>query len=286
MSFNRFRLPSPPYSILAPTLIISMIIIFPAIQQWAIDKHIPVLKDMKLVATDPSIHEFFMSNFIQAFGVLYGVLLPLILTKTIDNYSSLYREFELEADITRILYENMLLLPPDYRDQTQIVWLLRKYISHVIQNNQREAQEPSMIKIKGDEILSNIRKQVIQVTSGNENKITQSSNLGSELRQKLSELERTRMNRIVYSRQLFSGIGYEAISVLSATIFLAPFFINAFWKDTGFTEEFLVIALTFVVVLLNSVIEDLAKPFDGIWKIRNVAWERLLKKNGIIRMTW
>lgn len=263
-----------------------MIIIFPAIQQWAIDKHIPVLKDMKLVATDPSIHEFFMSNFIQAFGVLYGVLLPLILTKTIDNYSSLYREFELEADITRILYENMLLLPPDYRDQTQIVWLLRKYISHVIQNNQREAQEPSMIKIKGDEILSNIRKQVIQVTSGNENKITQSSNLGSELRQKLSELERTRMNRIVYSRQLFSGIGYEAISVLSATIFLAPFFINAFWKDTGFTEEFLVIALTFVVVLLNSVIEDLAKPFDGIWKIRNVAWERLLKKNGIIRMTW
>jgi hypothetical protein len=262
-----------------PLAILALVIAISEFLNSAVENQNLVFKSMFFFTPDATIHEFFMSNFIQAFGILYGVLLPLQLAKTVGDYSKLEREYELEADTTRLLFEDTLLLSKQSAGQYPIKWHLRKYAKHIIQNSQKEADDARMDKDKGDEILYKVREQIFQLDADVSKPDTK--NLVSDLLNRINELEHTRINRINSARQTFSGAFYKIVLILSGSLFLIPFCVNAFWKEAGFWEKLLVFLLMLFILLINAIIADLEVPFAGLWRIKNESWERLLNKMNI-----
>lgn len=218
----------------------------------------------------------FMSDFIGAFGILYSVLLPLVLIRVLEIRDNVSQEFELEANTTRILYEDSLFVVKNSEIQRIIAWYLLRYVKHVLNNSDLEADGSTEAKLKGDEILRNIRRQLAQTENSRDDYKIMSNEWMIGLIQRLNQLEDIRVTRIEHSKQMFSGSVFQTFAVLSATTFLLPFYISGFSNQTTFLQDLLLGLLTLVVVFLNLIIEDLDKPFSGIWKIHNDAWQRIL----------
>jgi hypothetical protein len=89
---------------------------------------------------------WFIANFIEWFGVLYGLLLPLILVRAWEQLDDIDREFDREADAVKVLYEDLFFLSGERATfGKRIAALLHDYVVHVMD------KYPSETKRLGDE---------------------------------------------------------------------------------------------------------------------------------------
>lgn len=219
----------------------------------------------------------FLSDFIGAFGILYSVLLPLVLVRTLEIFNHVHQEFELEANTAKILYEDILLISKNNKKlRKRLIESLLIYVKHVIDNHQDESEDSLTPKSQGDEIFGTIRLQYAHIVNNRKSNKAESEIVVSELVQRLNELENIRAKRINFSSQVLSGSGFQFIAVLSGTTFLLPFYMVGFTPQSSLIENILVFLLTLIVIYLNLIIEGLAKPFGGTWRISNISWQRLL----------
>src|SRR5262245_14219240 len=78
----------------------------------------------------------FLSDFIGAFGILYSVLLPMVLVRTLDRFEHVEQEFELEASTAKILHDDFLLISKsNKKHRKKLIVSLLEYVKHVVNNH-------------------------------------------------------------------------------------------------------------------------------------------------------
>lgn len=138
----------------------------------------------------------FAANFIEWFGVLYGILLPLIMVRVWEQLDDIDREFDREADIVRIMYEDLAYLPEkSQKIGVEIAVVLRDYVVHVTKNYEYEVKESTEEKNtkrekqgktnaadeekRADKVILKIwmkmREQFIKLINPNEHKTSESA---------------------------------------------------------------------------------------------------------------
>jgi len=213
-----------------------------------------------------------IQNFIEWFGVPYGLLIALILVNVWNQFDTVEREFDREVDAFSMLLETVLIIRNDNNDLTkcksQIVQKIAKYVSHVIANYIQETKDKKVRK-KGDKFLNEIREIVREVIHGGENET-----VCAELLHQLHEAVDVRGDRIVHASQRMPGT-LRVLALISSVLWIVPFFMLDF--KNIWLGYFLLAGVTFVVVGLLAVIWDLDDPFGGTWKIKVESWEELHK---------
>ncbi|MBL8104949.1 MAG: DUF4239 domain-containing protein [Anaerolineales bacterium] len=226
---------------------------------------------------------WFVSNFIEWFGVLYGILLPLILVRVWEQLDDIDREFDREADAVRILYEDLSYLKEEGSATGQnISLLLKSYVEHVIKNYPKEIKtQESLVRsttperTAGDEILIEIREQFRQLMHSNmmNNKLLEF--LVPELFERLKEITDIRGDRIsLASQRLFDSL--RIVALITSILFVIPFYFAVFTSKTGVLDIILIIGVTLLVIFIYMIIEDLDEPFHGTWKVSDDSWKNLL----------
>ncbi len=235
---------------------------------------------------------WFVAGFIEWFGVLYGMLLPLILLRAWEQLDEIDRQFDREADTAKMLYNDLDYLsdlPVKFsRAGNEITKLLHKYVEHVAVNYRYEIKQlddDKKSKEAGDKILEDMREKFKVIVRLNTTKTIVSETLINELLEKINELVDNRGDRISYaSQRLFENLHYGAL--ITSIIFLIPFYFvgpTYFARSIGFPyfyllDTVLVLGVTFLVIYIYMIIEDLDEPFDGVKKISDESWKLLCKK--------
>jgi hypothetical protein len=265
------------------------ILIFPAIVKfWG---HLNINPD-NIYKEFVSVRDVYFSvNFIEWFGVVYGFLLPIILVRVWEQFDRLEREFDREADALKILYEDMQLLGEEYTNlKITIFKKMIEYINFIKSNYtfEHEIWADEIRKI-GNDILRQIRISYDKLTHQQHELEGESNPLLTELLQQLNNIIDTRGDRISLARQrLFQSLRF--VSILTSLIWLIPYYFIKF--NIGTAEEpilvrpelfgnILIVALTLLIVVILSVIEDLDEPFGGTWKISMESWDQLLAELNI-----
>lgn len=106
---------------------------------------------------------WFVSNFIEWFGALYGILVTLVLVRVWEQFDEIDREFDREADTVKILYEDVLFFQGKNEViGKDIITLLKSYVIHVLGNYPREVKQVSDRKSAGTEPPEPLRQQLIE----------------------------------------------------------------------------------------------------------------------------
>jgi hypothetical protein len=234
----------------------------------------------------PDGSSWFISNFIEWFGVLYGILLPLILVKAWEQLDTIDRQFDREADSVKILYKDLSYLS-DQRGNLGIVSnksikLLHKYVNHVIEHHKDEIKQSKNNNGRkdGDKILENIRGEFKGLIYLDTKQAALSTIIVSELFERLNELTDNRGDRISHaSQRLFENL--RTIALIASIIFLIPFyFAGPVYFSTSFGPPYfylldiaLVLAVTFLVIYIYMIIEDLDDPFTGPKRMSDESWQ-------------
>lgn len=266
MKSSKRKVPSSSYIILVPALIFVFKLMEVALPKIGVE-FVPASREsLNLI----------LSNFISAFSILYGVLLPLFLVRTLENFHKINQDFEVEANVAKVLCDDLLLLSTG-KDSLKVKLMdsLHKYALHVKDNHQDEANDLAKAKSAGDEILENLRREYAEIVSSKRTK-TVSEAVISELLQRLAELENARTIRIESSKEMFTGLGFQFILAITASMFLIPFYIG-FTPKSSILENIFLIFLTLIVIFLNIVIDDLNQPYNGVWKIDSKSWQKIVK---------
>lgn len=110
----------------------------------------------------------FLSNFIEWFGVIYGLLLPLIMVRVWEQLDSIDREFDREADAVKALYEDIFFLGGKCAEiGKEIAPLLRGYVDHVIKQYSQEVKVSNNFQDLPESILfREISEQLQKLTQG------------------------------------------------------------------------------------------------------------------------
>lgn len=236
--------------------------------------------------------DWFISNFVEWFGVLYGILLPLILVKAWEQLDAIDREFDREADTAKILYKDLEYLsdlPGKFKKVgDEITKLLYDYVVHVINNYKNETKQSddnNKSKNAGDKILDEMRGKFKVLIHSDTRKNGVSETLINELLEKLNELVDNRGDRISHaSQRLFENL--HTIALITSVIFLIPFYFAGpiyFSTSIGLPyfyllDTALILSVTFLVIYIYMIIEDLDEPFEGVKKITDDSWQLLLRE--------
>lgn len=236
----------------------------------------------------PVNENWFISNFVEWFGVLYGILLPLILVRAWEQLDAIDREFDREADTAKTLYKDLEYLSDlsgKYKKiGGDISKLLRDYVYHVVNNYKYEIKQSNdESKNQGDSILEEMRGKfkILVRLEMNENAI--SDTLINELFAKLNDLVDNRGDRISHaSQRLFENL--HKVALITSIIFLIPFYFAGpayFSLSIGLPyfyllDTALILSVTFLVIYIYMIIEDLDEPFEGVKKITDDSWQNLL----------
>ncbi len=217
----------------------------------------------------------FAANFIEWFGVLYSILLPLILVRVWEQLDDIDREFDREADVVRIFFEDLSFFSGENEFvKKKLSVLLREYVRHVTKNYPREVKSAGNARIIGDKILIKIRKQLREIISSDMMEDKNTEFLVKELFQRLNEVVDIRGDRIGYaSQRLFEMFRFVALIV--SIIFIIPFYVVGFTIHTSALDYLLIIAVTFLVIFVYMIIDDFDEPFGGTWKIDDESWRQL-----------
>jgi len=269
-----------------------------------------IARSLAVYYSSVEIKATFAASFIEWFGVLYGILLPLILVRVWEQLDEIDREFDREADVVRIFYEDLSFLQ-DNNDgvRKEIVYLLRSYVRHVTKRYHLEVKVPlekrkypdnylhrigfrsrnSAMELKttsdsvrkiGDNILIEIRKQFHKLFNSDEMKTPDAEFVIKELFQKLNEIVDIRGDRIsIASQRLFETL--RNVALITSLMFLAPFYVVGYSEKTGVLDNLLILGLTLLVVFMYMIIEDFDEPFGGTWKIDDESW-RLVRQEMVL----
>ena len=220
--------------------------------------------------------DFFVSNFIEWFGVLYGILLPLILVRVWEQMDEIDREFGREVDAVRLLYEDTHYLQGRKADVgKEMTKLLRMYVVHVINNYSYEIKGSDSARIAGDEILERIRELYRFLISSKRGTTKELVSFISEIPYKIRDIVEIRADRIALaSQRLFASL--RVVALITSIIFIVPFYFVGLTPTSSMFGNILIVAVTLLVIFIYLVIEDLDQPFVGTWKITDESWRRLL----------
>ncbi len=225
----------------------------------------------------------FAFNFIGWFGVLYGVLLPLILIRVMDQLDKIDAEFDREAKAVRLLFEDISYLQA--RNSVvgkKLAKALRAYVVHVINHYPNEVKGGNTVKgidnerIMGDEILEEIRKAHQKFLLLKKADTSDLRLIESDIYHEIRDLMEIRANRITFASQRFFE-GFRLIALIVSVIFIVPFYIVGFGAGTSFITYILIISVTFLAIFIYMIIEDFNEPFGGTWKIDIESWDRVLE---------
>ncbi len=296
---------------------------------------------------------WFVSNFIEWFGVLYGILLTLILVRVWEQLDHIDREFDREADTVKILYADILFLQgKNAIIGKNVITLLHNYVQHVLDNYPNEIKkvsdrriaggnttqpimqrfidsignylikmgnrimkskksdnmtiesddkhivdnkiieqieqpdaemtaeitESSDERIKGDQILQDIRHEIRSLLNSNVMRAKASEFLVKEFFHRLNELIDIRGDRIgLASQRLFDTL--RLVVLVTSIIYVVPFyFVSLSPFPAGLLDDALIIGVTLLVIFIYLTIEDFDEPFKGTWKISNESWQHILEE--------
>jgi len=273
-SFKRqewLREPISSYT-LALTIAIAFFIVLEPFYPVVV-KSIPILKDMEFF---PKSSEVFVGNFIEWFGVLYGFLLPLIMVRAWEQFDSIDREFDREADTIKILFEDIQLFrKEEIVLKTNILGSLHSYVSHVIENYAKEAETDSLERGKGDSLLKEIRTEYYDLIQSGVIERKEGEILTTEILHQLNEAIDVRGDRISLSNQrLFESL--RIVSLLASIIFAIPFYFVEFHQEAfGFLDSILAFSVVFMIIFILTTIEELDDPFTGNLRININPWINL-----------
>lgn len=236
--------------------------------------------------TSPSDNNGFIPNFIEWFGVLYGILLPLILVRAWEQLDAIDREFDREADTVRILYKDLQFLynlPSQLASAgKEIENLLKDYVIHVKKNYTDEIKQSSeTARIDGDKILERIREKFASLLDPSIEQTPVSELIIGEMFERLNDLIDNRGDRIsLASQRLFENL--RIIALFTSIIFLVPFYFAGLTSFFLF-DLILILSVTFLVIYLYMIVEDLDEPFYGTRKITTESWELLMNEMKNVR---
>lgn len=244
----------------------------------------------------------FVSNFIEWFGVVYGLLLPLILVRVWEQLHQIDREFDREADAVKLLFEDIFYLQGKSADLgRQIVHSLREYVVHIINNYRDEIKQDNNIRLihiiqkylnkiikidneieasderrtAGDAILNNIRRQCKTIILSTETATKGPNPFAAEIFKRLYDIMDIRGDRIGFaSQRLFQSL--RIVALITSITFLLPFYFVGFTPDTPPLDNILIVCVTVLVIFIYLIIEDFDEPFGGTWRINDDSWRRLL----------
>jgi hypothetical protein len=227
-------------------------------------------------------------NFIEWFGVPYALVLAAVLVNAWQQFETVERDFDKEADALATLFETSLLL--DDRDgrlrqvtglKAQIKEQIVKYVEHVSKNYRDEPFKKPLRK-EGDRILTAIRLLIPQVIQ------LRQELLARELLRLLNEAQDLRGDRIAESKQRIKK-QLSMLSLIASIVWLFPFYALHF-RIADFPPTLLdrlnyvmavllgpglIVGVTFVVVSMLFIIRDLNDPFTGSWALELDSWTSL-----------
>jgi len=211
-----------------------------------------------------------IQQFIEWFGVPYGLLLALVLVNVWTMYDTTERAFDREADAILALY-NTFLLFGEKRLEKSINTTLKNYILHVINYYTEEYKEDkSTYKTIGDTYLNDTRKLIGALIKKKKERV-----ITAELLKLINELIDVRGDRLSYSKQRMPR-PVLFLSVIASIIWLAPFFALQFINF--FVGALFIGGVTFIVVSILLIVYDLDYPFTGTWLIELDSWDDLQHK--------
>lgn len=224
----------------------------------------------------------FVESFIEWFGVLYGILLPLILVRVWEQLDNIDREFDREADTVKILYKDISLLDEKHADIVKkITSYIRDYVLHVLENYPNEIKKTgdkgrssNKERKSGDGILERIREQFRELIHVDKLQTSETEYLIPELFKKLNDIVDIRGDRIALaSQRLFESL--RVVALITSIIFVIPFYFVSFLPSSGLLDNLLTIGITLLVIFIYLLVEDFDEPFGGVWKIDNESWKRI-----------
>jgi len=221
----------------------------------------------------------FSQGFVEWFGVFYSFLLPLLLVRAWEQLDNADREFDREADAIKVLLEDIMLLDDKNFLAFKFTMVRRLYIytRHVLKRHTVEHLKQHMsLKTHGDNLLQGIRagyKKLIYRGGGK--KASQLEPVTTELLERLNEAIDVRGDRIaIFGQRLFESL--RIIATLTSVIWLIPFYFLPF--QSGILGVFLKLSVTFLIIFVLTVIDDLDGPFTGYWTITIDSWRDVEKE--------
>lgn len=221
-------------------------------------------------------------SFVEWFGVLYGFLLPTILVKVWEQFDAIDNILDREADAVNSLVGDLMLLEEQHElVRNQVLCCLYKYSRNVVRfvNKQRLAAREMKT---GEKILRDIRGYYIKLFSKEGGQTPANEALQNELLNQLNNLIDHRGDRISLSTQrLFQTLKF--IAVVTSILWLVPFYFLHFQDPAGnelqlgFFGKSLVVFVTFLIIVILSIIDDLDEPFDGSWMVNIRSWTELVE---------
>lgn len=209
-----------------------------------------------------------IKQFIEWFGVPYGLLMALVLVNVWTQFDQTDRAFDREADALLSFY-NTSRMVLNKKIKNDINKALAHYIKHVNDHFSDEFNSKSF-KHQGDNILNEIREQIGKIIKGKNNK-----ELGVELLKLVNELIDDRGDRLSYSKQRMPST-VMSLSLITSFLWLAPFFFLNF--ENIWMEIFFLAGVTLTVVSILLIILDLDSPIGGTWGVNLESWEDLIEK--------
>ena len=103
----------------------------------------------------------------------------------------------------------------------------------------------------------------------------------SELLHELNAIIDLRGDRIsLSSERLYESL--RLLSIITSIVWLIPFYYLYYTDNSGGDLSLgifgwiLVVAVTFLVIIILTIIDDLDNPFDGYWTINISSWDKLI----------
>jgi len=274
---KRIQVDSYTHPAIVVTIIIAIVMLFsnayPDLAEWASENNFPYLEQFYPQFITVSDRQFFI-NFIEWFGIFYGFIISGVLIKVFDQFSAVESSFNREVEAVSILYGNIQLLNIRYQNiKLKIVRLLDFYVTHVLENFVIEHHYHSDSRAIGDKILREIRMDYHPLINS-EKRNDESRMPFSELYGQLNNLINLRCERISVSGQNIMIQPFRLLTVLISIMWLLPFY---FLTDGSLSavHQTIIVGVTFLVIFVLYIIEDLDDPFSGLWMIGVESWHRL-----------
>lgn len=208
-------------------------------------------------------------NFIEWFGVPYGLLIASVLVNVWTQFETTDREFDREADGVLALYNTCSLIA-DIKTRELINMILLHYAEHT-RNRYSEEHINNTLKQIGEKRLVWIRKIIGELLlQDDKNEI-----VATELFRLVNKVIDDRGDRLAFAKQKMPK-PVLALSFISSILWLLPFFTLSFSKP--FIQILYIGGTTFVVASLMLIITDLDDPFHGTWRINHESWDDLVHK--------
>jgi len=248
-----FNEPLTVYTIIISLLISVLIVaevIYPRIAVWFAEAGLPFFKDQfpEFVTADDKL---FAQNYIEWFGMLYGILISLALIRAIEGFDKINQEFETESANVKALHEIILLIDEKHflSFKRNMMCKLHVYCRHTLKRyGLEDRSENAYIKRHGDNILKAMRTDYNNlICQLGEKKSKKFEVVKTEFLGYLNKIIERRENRFALLQQV-SFNDLRLLVIASTLLWLIPFYFLNY--ETGIFGSFLKLGVTFVIIMM------------------------------------